>query len=125
MATAKNPTPKPAGSWKTVPSDLNLWEPQRKGEQLIGLVTQVTPHGKFGLQVKVMEIDGTIKTLPSHKVLQGRLESVPGGLKPMRTALRITYEGQGKSANYATPMELYTVDYRDREATDLWDVPAE
>lgn len=115
----------PATAWKTVPSDLNLWEPKTKGQELVGLVTQVNPAGKFGLQVKIMEPDGTIYTLPSHKVLQGRLESVPGGLRPLKTCLRVVYDGREKSANYQTPMEMYTVQYRERGADDLWDVPAE
>jgi hypothetical protein len=124
MATRKSEKTEPAkdSGWKHVPGDLNLWEPKAKGDALVCLVTGVNPNGKFGLQVKAMTPDGVIYTLPSHKVLQGRLEAVPGGLKPMRTALRITYDGKVKGEKYPTPTEMYSVEYRALQADDLWDV---
>ena len=98
--------------WKRVPSDLNLWQPKAKNDSIEGLVTQVLPEGKFGLQVKIVDGNGEIFTLPAHKVLQGRLGSVPG-LRANALILKVTYTGTEKSKNWPTPMEMYDVDYRD------------
>lgn len=120
--------------FRKVPSDLNLWPPgdsdPPKGTQLTCLVSHVNPAGPFGLQVKVCDPEGTIWTLASHKVLQGRLESVPGGLRPMQTVLRITYTGTEKAKKWPTPMQMYDLEYADRVGDGMIDlfakvVPAE
>lgn len=106
--------------FQKVPNTLNLWKPKKKNDALVGLVNYVNPNGKFGLTVKVMEPDGAILTLPSHKVLQDRLANVPGGLKSGVTILRITYTGDQKGANWPTPMEMYEVEYRDKTENDIF-----
>jgi hypothetical protein len=111
--------------FRKVPGDLNLWpgsDNPAKGMQLTCLVTHVNLSGPFGLQVKVCGADGTIYTLASHKVLQGRLESIPGGLRPMRTVLRITFTGKEKSKKWPTPMLVYDVEYADRVADEMVDL---
>lgn len=116
---------KPDDGFKEVPSDLNLWpadDDPAVGDELTGLVTHVNPAGPFGLQVKVMDASGTIFTLASHKVLQGRLESVPGGLRPLKTVLRVTFTGKEKGKKWPTPMLVYRVQYAERKSgeDDLW-----
>lgn len=133
MAEKKKDVSRERG-FKKVPSDLNLWPPGKtappKGTQLTCLVAHVKLDGPFGLQVKVCDPDGEIWTLASHKVLQGRLESVPGGLRPMQTVLRITYTGTTKAKKWPTPMEMYDLEYADRVGDGMIDlfakvVPAE
>ena len=124
---------KPLGfNFRPVPSDLNLWPPGEeeppKGTTLVGLVSHVTLAGQYGLQVKVVDPGGVIWTLASHKVLQGRLESVPGGLRPLKTVVKITFVGTEKSKKWPTPMRMYDVEYADRipGESDLWpDLPVE
>jgi hypothetical protein len=119
--------------FKKVANDLNLWpsdDNPPKGSQLVGLVSAVKLDGPFGLQVKVCDPTGNVFTLASHKVLQGRLESVPGGLRPMQTVLRITFTGKEKAKKWPTPMCMYDVEYADRVKDGMIDlfagiVPAE
>lgn len=118
--------PKALGfNFKDVPSDLNLWpadDNPEKGSTLVGLVTRVDPAGPYGLQVKVIDPGGMIYTLASHKVLQGRLESVPGGLRPLQTVLKITFTGKEKAKKWPTPMLMYDVAWAERVPGDgdLW-----
>lgn len=111
--------------FRKVPGDLNLWptsDEPAKGTQLTCLVTHVNMSGPFGLQVKVCDVEGTIYTLASHKVLQGRLESIPGGLRPMQTVLRVTFTGKEKSKKWPTPMLMYDVEYADRVKDGMADL---
>ena len=112
-----------AGGFRKVPNELNIWKPERKGESVTVLVTNVQQEAKFGYQVKGMTADGIIFTLPSQKVLQSMLQDVPGGAVPLKTVLRVTYLGEKKGDKWPTPMKLYDVEYRDREADDLWTLP--
>ena len=129
----------PTKGWKPVPSDLNLWPPTkdpRKGLELVCLVKSVELGVKIGkgggtsTRIKVLEPDGTLWTLKAHKVLIGRVENTPIGLKPFITALRITYDGREKG-DQPQPMEMYSVEYDSRtENPDLMElfsgvVPAE
>jgi hypothetical protein len=115
---------KESRGFKKVPSELNIWPPKNspKGTQTVGLVSHVNPSGPFGLQVKIMTPTGEILTLASHKVLQGRLESVPGGLRPMFTVLRITFTGTEKSKKWPTPMDMYDLEYADRVKDGMIDL---
>jgi len=107
--------------WTKAPDDLNLWKPKKAGEQLEGLAISVNPSGPFGLQIKVQTTDGKVVTLPSHKVLQSRFESVLPHIIPGRTMVRVTFDGRKKSAKWPTPMEMYSVEYRSKTGED--DVP--
>ena len=131
---ARKPKGAPAErGFKKVPGDLNLWpadDNPPKGAQITGLVTSKKLDGPYGLQVKIVDPEGTLFTLASHKVLQGRLESVPGGLRPMQTVLRITFTGKERGKKWPTPMLMYDVEYADRVADGMIDlfaavVPAE
>lgn len=115
------------GGFKKVSRELNLWKPTKKGESITLLVTAVGEH-KFQpdkpavLQVKGMEPDGSIITLPGHAVLCGMLADVPGGCVPYKTVLRVTYQGTEKGKQ-PQPMQVYDLEYRDRTSDDLWSVP--
>lgn len=119
---AKKKEPVSIKGWKPVPSDLNLWPPTkdpRKGLELVCLVKSVELGVKIGkggqtsTRIKVLEPDGTLWTLKAHKVLIGRVENTPIGLKPFLTALRITYDGREKG-DQPQPMEMYSVEYDSR-----------
>ena len=134
MAKPKSGAGAPAErGFKKVAGDLNLWpadDNPPKGAQITCLVVNKKLDGPYGLQVKVATPEGTVHTLASHKVLQGRLESVPGGLRPMQTVLRITFTGKERGKKWPTPMLLYDVEYADRVADGMIDlfaavVPAE
>lgn len=112
-----------AGGFKKVPAELNIWKPDKKGANITLLVTSVEHEAKFGFQVKGMDTGGTIFTLPSQKVLESMLKDVPGGLTPLKTVLRVTYLGEKKGEKWPTPMKLYDVEYRERGADDLWNLP--
>lgn len=102
-----------------VAGDLNLWpadDDPTPGQKLLGVVTSVNPAGPYGLQVKLMTPKGEVFTLASHKVLQGRLESIPGGLKVWKpgedgTVLRVVFTGKEKSKKYGKMMLMYEVSH--------------
>ena len=113
-ARGQDPQPSDDG-WTKVPDELNIWQPKKVGEKKQGVVTAVTHEGKYGLQVKIMEPDGSIIMLPSHKYLQSRLEGVRGGLHPHKTSLRVTFMGTESSEDGRNPSQLYEVEYRQQK----------
>ena len=99
-------------AWERIPSDLNLWKPKRVGEAFEGMVISTNPKGKYGLQVKMVDEHGVLFTMPSHMVLQNRMEGVLAKVKGKRALVRIEYTGEGKSAaNPGKSMALYEVDW--------------
>ena len=99
--------------WTKVPDTLNIWQPKEVGEQCIWTVLTRNYEGKFGLQVQVIQPDGSVVMLPSHKYLQSRLLSVKGGLQPHKTKLRVTFTGKKESEEEGrSGAELYDVEYK-------------
>ena len=120
-AAAKGTTKK--RNWNRIPSDLNLWEPKRVGDAFEGMVISANPKGKYGLQVKMVDEHGVLYTMPSHKVLQNRMEGALAKVKGKRALVRIEYTGEGKSAaNPGKSMALYEVDWVLLEEGELFGV---
>lgn len=133
MAKPKFKTPASDG-FQVVSSDLNIWNREwdkaKPGKLVVGLVIGVDPNATIGedrkqtLRVEIETPDGEQFTLPAHAVLVGRLKrlySMPGGLVPYTTVLRVKYEGTEKS-RFKTPMQMYELAYRQRTADDIgWD----
>jgi len=114
-----------SGGFRKVATELNLWPEDtsnpREGDTLTGLVLSKKLDGQFGLQVKVLEPDGTIRTLAAHKVLSSMLENVPGGLVPGVTVLRVTVGGRKMSKKYKKEMTMYELEYRARTSEDVFE----
>lgn len=58
--------------WQEVRSDIGIWIPTRKGEQVEGEVIEVR-QGLYGMQLIIQNAQGEKITTPSHKALQSRL----------------------------------------------------
>lgn len=67
---------------------LNIWIPEKDGEELAGEVTDVNKEGDYGTQHTIKKSNGDEILTPSHKVLQNRLRTVKVGDK-----VRIVYTG--------------------------------
>lgn len=65
-----------------------IWLPEKKGEELVGEVIEVTT-GQYGKQLVIVDKDGNKITTPSHKALQARLAGILIG-----NNVRIVYDGQ-------------------------------
>jgi hypothetical protein len=62
--------------WEEV-ADSNYWSPEKEGEFVEGIITKIDKDD-FGLKVTI-ENQGKPMILPSHKVLQNRLQSCKAG----------------------------------------------
>ena len=62
-------------NWTKVEGSGIFWSPQKENEEVEGELISKT-QGKFGSVFTVMKEDGTEIVMPSHKVLQSRLERV-------------------------------------------------
>ena len=67
--------------WEKQESKGGIWMPEKEGEELIGLVQEITA-GDYGKQYLIHR-DGTEETVktPSHKVLQAMMTKVAVGDK--------------------------------------------
>ncbi len=68
---------------------LNIWLPDKEGEELKGEVTEVNKEGDYGTQHTIKKDDGDEILTPSHKVLQNRLRNVKKG-----DTVRLVYTGK-------------------------------
>lgn len=68
---------------------LNFWNPEKIGEELIGVVVKIDNDGKFGLTVNIKKSDGSEVMTPAHAWLQSILKRVAIG-----NTLKIVYEGE-------------------------------
>jgi hypothetical protein len=62
--------------WEEV-ADSNYWNPEKEGEEVEGIITSINKDD-FGLKVAI-ENKGKSIVLPSHKVLQNRLQNCKVG----------------------------------------------
>jgi hypothetical protein len=65
--------------WSEV-SDSNFWKPEKENEEIEGVVIS-KETGDYGLKVILETSPNNFITLPSHKVLQSRLQQVAIGDK--------------------------------------------
>jgi len=62
--------------WEEV-ADSNYWNPEKEGDEVEGVITSINKDD-FGLKVTI-ENKGKAIVLPSHKVLQSRLQNCKVG----------------------------------------------
>jgi hypothetical protein len=62
--------------WEEV-ADSNYWNPEKEGEEVEGIIISINKDD-FGLKV-IIESNGKAIVLPSHKVLQNRLQNCKVG----------------------------------------------
>jgi len=62
--------------WEEV-ADSNYWNPEKEGDEVEGVITSINKDD-FGLKVTI-ENKGKAIVLPSHKVLQNRLQNCKVG----------------------------------------------
>jgi hypothetical protein len=74
------------GEWKSVETTGNFWAPEKVGEEIVGVLTSRS-EGMYGPSYTV-KTDKDEFRLPSHKVLQNRLEKVP-----LNSKVKITFTG--------------------------------
>lgn len=83
----------------------DFWNPREVNEVLIGVVTEIKTHDKFGNQYVIQDKDNKVFVTPSHTVLQSRMSCVKIG-----DIVKITFTGEDlpkfKGQN---PTKLYTV----------------
>jgi hypothetical protein len=103
--------------WEAVEGNKNFWNPEKEGEQVIGKIAEIA-DGMYGKRYTIQQtIDGKeeLLTLPSHKVLQGRLSACALG-----ETVKIVYKGtQPPKTRSEQPMKLYEVFREKRTADEL------
>ena len=52
------------------------WKPEKEGEEVIGVITEINVKGKYGKDYTLKTESGEDMKLPSHKVLQNRMAKV-------------------------------------------------
>ncbi len=83
----------------------DIWFPENKGDQLVGVVKEVITDGEFGTQHVIEKSDGSTLRTPSHKVLQSRLSQANVGDK-----LEINFVGEEPPAVKGhSPTKMYSV----------------
>lgn len=65
--------------WKEIETNMNIWKPEKPGEEIEGEVISKENDETFGLQVEIKTPSGENFKLPSHRALQSRLRDVKVG----------------------------------------------
>lgn len=68
---------------------LDIWLPEKEGEELEGTIVKVDSEGQFGLQATIKNKNGEEIMTPSHKWLQNQLRRLEAGDK-----VRIVFKGE-------------------------------
>jgi len=79
-----------------------VWSPKDKGEELIGVISEIE-RNQYGETYFVENEDGDIKKLPKHKILMDLMSKARLGLK-----IKVVYEGN-KPTKLGNPINLYKV----------------
>lgn len=93
----------------------DIWKPKEKNEELKGVVVSTKTDEKYGFSILVKQDDGKELSTPSHKNLQGTLESAFKSNKiRVNDKVAITYLGmeQVKKAKggLTDPFNTYKVE---------------
>lgn len=92
-----------AKKFKKIEGDLNIWKPEKSGDQIQGVVLEIR-EAQFGKQWEIETGDSSIWT-PSHRVLQNRLSKVKKG-----DTVKLVYTGQDlPKVKGNNPTALYDV----------------
>ncbi len=98
------------GEWIAVENNRNFWSPSKEGDQIEGKLVGIedgTYGKKYILQIKKDGKEELI-TMPSHKLLQGRLSVCEQG-----DMVRVIYKGtQPPKVRGENPLMLYDVFYK-------------
>jgi hypothetical protein len=90
--------------WEEMKSKGDYWTPEKVGDELVGKLIE-RAEGQYGPQFTIELADKERIHLPSHKVLQARMENVVMG-----SLVRIVYGGtELPKIKGRNPMALYTV----------------
>jgi hypothetical protein len=68
---------------------MNIWMPQKIGEQLIGKIKRIEADAQFGIQATIRQQDGIEVLTPSHRWLQNCLKRLETG-----NEIKIVYDGE-------------------------------
>lgn len=83
----------------------NFWQPEKKGDEIVGKVTEVITDGTYGVQYVILTDGGKEVMTPSHKVLQSRMKKAKVGTK-----VRIIYaDKEPPKVKGQNPTEMYEV----------------
>jgi len=59
--------------WTPLEGEKNFWAPEKVGEEIVGEIVEIT-QGQYGTRYLIEKDNGDKIMLPSHKVLQSRLQ---------------------------------------------------
>ena len=85
------------------------WNPETKGEELEGVITNIVLNSFGKKAYTIMMDDGKEKITPTHSQLVGRMEDVK-----LKDRIKIVYEGEKERKN-GNPLKLYKVYKEPRE----------
>lgn len=93
----------------------DYWIPKEKGDELVGVVIEVCPGGRFGKQLVIQTKDERQIRTPCHKVLQSRIRNVKGG-----QLIKIVYSGEEPpSLKGNKPTQMYDVFVAEHERASI------